>query len=103
MMYPAVEPLCDAHLAKKCLRLARGQRAQVDGVPQTFFFDAPSLLFESSVEKLGELGKGFVCFNCKDTHYLKVFVYVGKLIHESDRAAWRVVTLQLAMTSSQFL
>ena len=70
MMYPAVEPLCDAHLAKKCLKLARGQRVKVKGVPQTYFFDAPSLLFESSVGKLGELGKGFVCFNCKDTHYM---------------------------------
>ena len=70
MMYPASEPLCDAQLAKTCLKLARGQRAKVTGVPQTYFFDAPSLLFESSVGKLGELGKGFVCFNCKDTHYI---------------------------------
>ena len=70
MMYPAVEPLCDAHLAKKCLKLARGQRVKIEGAPQTYFFDAPSLLFESSVGKLGELGKGFVCFNCKDTHYI---------------------------------
>ena len=69
-MYPAVEPLCDADLAMKCLKLAKGQRVAVKGVPQTYFFDAPSLLFESSVGKLGELGKGFVCFNCKDTHYM---------------------------------
>ena len=70
IMYPAVEQLCDAHLAKKCLKLARGHRVRIEGAPQTYFFDAPSLLFESSVGKLGELGKGFVCFNCKDAHYM---------------------------------
>ena len=47
--------------------------------PQCYSFDAPSLLFEK-VGKLGDVGKGFLCFNCKDTPYLKVFVYVGKLI-----------------------
>ena len=67
LMCPAVEQLCDAHLAKKCLKLARGHRVRIEGAPQTYFFDAPSLLFESSVGKLGELGRGFVCFNCKDT------------------------------------
>ena len=70
LMCPAVEQLCDADLAIKCLKLAKGQQVAVKGVPQTYFFDAPSLLFESSVGKLGELGTGFVCFNCKDTHYI---------------------------------
>ena len=83
IMYPVLsttEPLCDAHLASTCVKLARGRKVQVDGVrPQCYSFDAPSLLFEK-VGKLGDIGKGFVCLNCKDTHYLKVFVYVGKLI-----------------------
>ena len=80
MVCPAPEPLCDAHLASTCVKLARGYKVRVDGVsPQCYSFDAPSLLFEK-VGKLGNIGKGFVRFNCKDTHYLKVFVYVGKLI-----------------------
>ena len=69
------EHISDIHLARIMVKLVRQEEIKFHEKVQnvhSFIMQTPSLLFEK-VGKLHEIGKGFTCLNCKDTH-LKVFI-----------------------------
>ena len=69
------EHISDIHLARIMVKLVRKEQIKFHEKMQnvhSLIMQLRSLIFEK-VGKLYEIGKGFTCFNCKDTH-LKVFI-----------------------------